>query len=1304
MTFKNIKNLTQIVDEEGTALPAETNPDFFLNDANIYAPVWYNNKVDFFTTGEKYYTRLGEVIDKAKKSVFITGWQINYDIPLDKIDNPNGATAKHKANREKYIEKVKSLDETIAFYREKQRLAGGRGYEEYIENLEFEKKRAQQAVDSYEKQWISASRIHRTLWQCLRSAVERGVKVYVMPWLSLPYPSDLYTRCFETTLAVFQLNSGLPEQRAFCIPSKQLSDMGALGGSFFSHHQKSVIVDNEIAYVGGLDLAYGRRDDEMFRLNCADRHGEDRYNNCIPAIDEATTDDAVTVIGLMLSTFFDTDTPARFINAYATVSDINTRISNWWSTPLTPTPLLWLKDALNTSKKIRDDVIDDAMKEFLKMMLLLIKLVHQEESQAVAEPQVGNVKAGLNNALDQLNITKESIIGGTTQVLQKTAEVVGLPTQTDNSAPTNSTTTTNIRGTLFGKPVTVDRPAASSTVTNQTRTEINAQTLKKLQTVWTKIANDTATREDYIEILPIVLDWLQTADYARYAAVLVNLTINNIPSTNEAVAEQALTHGKEVMDTMLWYIYAIFQKRALQQKEPYYYLAKKPQPLFPKSGKKLKASAQPRMPWHDVQVEIQGEAVYDLARNFIERWNTGQQWLESVKQPADLPIVQTVMKWAVCLYEENVNQTVKDMLSWTGDRVNQLDMVKQLTTGLAVEPPAPHYISGDLLPPEAKKIVAKEGYDAIVQILRSASTTMVKAEQVAEQSAAKYTNDPQVKMGTGPHNTYVNKVQDNCQQAWLKAIKGSQHFLYIETQFFQSIFGAEFGYPINHTSVSGPMAQLERINPKYSYYLEQINLKKALVTGNYRDIDWNQLAEIAVDTREEGLISELFNEIFKAFKAKATGVVTEVGFRDRAGDDPQLKNKIVEAMVARVKKAIQEKRPYHIYLVVPVHPEGSLKSNTLMYQVHLTMQTISFGTNSLIKSIQREIYIQKQIDLLKAETKEEIQAIYDDVAEIERRGTTKPPYIDEKGWTDYLTLLNLRSWEELNGMPTTEQIYIHSKLIIADDNVAVIGSCNVNDRSMTGDRDSELAAIIKGKKQKIITINGQDRFAVSEVVHNFRVDLWKKIFGLAMPKPHPHIKPAKTLQDVLLQPAAPSTWDAIQQIATDNMNRYNAAFQFIPQNISHVQVGKKAQVVPEGCDKDYPNQDKKFYPLRCSVWPTWVYEDPNSLSAAGDLDSVMPFDADFWLNPSLNNYTKRYLSEDPWYTKLKRTFSLKKYPDGVEGFIVTLPHEWTMGENNTSQIHLWAVAHNLNIDLPYGIDDPYSKMASLPSKQDSSDA
>ena len=40
------------------------------------------------------------------------------------------------------------------------------------------------------------------------------------------------------------------------------------------------------------------------------------------------------------------------------------------------------------------------------------------------------------------------------------------------------------------------------------------------------------------------------------------------------------------------------------------------------------------------------------------------------------------------------------------------------------------------------------------------------------------------------------------------------------------------------------------------------------------------------------------------------------------------------------------------------------------------------------------------------------------------------------------------------------QVYIHGKVCIVDDRLAIIGSANINERSQRGERDSELAAVI----------------------------------------------------------------------------------------------------------------------------------------------------------------------------------------------------------------------------------------------------
>lgn len=46
-------------------------------------------------------------------------------------------------------------------------------------------------------------------------------------------------------------------------------------------------------------------------------------------------------------------------------------------------------------------------------------------------------------------------------------------------------------------------------------------------------------------------------------------------------------------------------------------------------------------------------------------------------------------------------------------------------------------------------------------------------------------------------------------------------------------------------------------------------------------------------------------------------------------------------------------------------------------------------------------------------------------------------------------------------LQVTELIYVHSKLLVVDDNLVICGSANINDRSMTGKRDSEVCVVIQ---------------------------------------------------------------------------------------------------------------------------------------------------------------------------------------------------------------------------------------------------
>ena len=57
----------------------------------------------------------------------------------------------------------------------------------------------------------------------------------------------------------------------------------------------------------------------------------------------------------------------------------------------------------------------------------------------------------------------------------------------------------------------------------------------------------------------------------------------------------------------------------------------------------------------------------------------------------------------------------------------------------------------------------------------------------------------------------------------------------------------------------------------------------------------------------------------------------------------------------------------------------------------------------------------------------------------------------------YVSVCSLRQYGDLLGTPVTELVYIHSKLMIVDDRLVICGSANINDRSMLGNRDSEVS-------------------------------------------------------------------------------------------------------------------------------------------------------------------------------------------------------------------------------------------------------
>jgi len=981
------KNMSQLVSPDGQPTAAAmATPGCFIHDGvspsnapvqpwgKVFADPRKGNKVEFYVTGEEYFNAISSAITTAKESIYITGWQVNFDVELTK---------------------------------------------------------------------------GKTLFQYLEEAIDKNssLRVFIMPWLSPKVGVD--TGDFETMMAVFQLNAGLPPPtRAFTLPAIAQSDMTGGLGIGFSHHQKLVIIDNKRAFVGGIDLAYGRRDNGKFSLSHGQRTGNEVYNTCIPPTEELThmgQTKYLTRAELLAACFdgkfgdsatFITSAPMKEVagaqdaigSVTAPIKDTLAKASKWWDT---------VDLAPEFMDKLKDMPVDAA--------------------QDLSRWAYRNLKKDVSEKLDRL--------------------------RTSGSAH----------------------------------------------------AHDAAAA---------LLAWLNNASMEQLPQELRATTITLIESF--------------MMGTLC------YLSNAADKKTTRYANLKKLQKMLPK-GAKTFSSSQPRMPWHDVHSSVTGPSVSDLSNNFVLRWNgLAVRYEKSHKQV-----------WA--------NPTLQLIFRTLRLQPNPVIGIPRL----AAPPPA-----------SAQQVSAKSW----VQVLRSAPLSMQKDESGGGAKA---------NVGSTPA-----RAQNNCLKGMLTVIAGAQKFIYIENQFFQTDYGID---ATARKELSGPMAALLDLSasPMYEKYARQLEIWGVPPDKILGSIRWSQIDNVKKDAGGRG------SDFLYDLNAVMGNIAAVKASRLMGTQQAKLLNPIGEAIAMRIESAIQDGLPFHVYMVLPVHPEGTLNTLNIMTQLHLTMQSLIFGSNSLVNRIRRAILASKfrREKNVSAKQAREMVAKFD-VSQLVSQTKAE--------WTDYLTLLNLRSWEALEKRPVTEQIYVHSKLLIADDRVAILGSANINDRSQLGDRDSELAIMVRDDASTKIKLDGVDLDVVSANVHDLRIRLWKKLFGLT-----DGAVPATSLSGVLDKPAAKATWRAIQKVANTNAEAYRKSFQYLAA----------ASGDPS------------------SIWPLWNKEKRK-------LNFQMPFNECFWREEEVK---EKFSS---WEAKKRAP---ETTPVGVQGFIVALPVLWTSGENNVSGMNLTMLA---NVEKP----------------------
>jgi len=195
-------------------------------------------------------------------------------------------------------------------------------------------------------------------------------------------------------------------------------------------------------------------------------------------------------------------------------------------------------------------------------------------------------------------------------------------------------------------------------------------------------------------------------------------------------------------------------------------------------------------------------------------------------------------------------------------------------------------------------------------------------------------------------------------------------------------------------------------------------------------------------------------------------------FMSSVGSGPEftLTNGIAQALLNRISWAIRNNRKFKVVIVLPVHPEGDWRAIENQALIYIQQSTLVRGINAMVNQLENDF---GGINV-----------------------------------EDYLSFYSLRNWAKMaNGNFRTSQIYVHTKMVIIDDRYTIIGSANINDRSLLGDRDSEIGVVCENNPDlypggsQIIQVDGQD-YRVSKFAHSLRMRLMNEHVGFPLNDTH----------------------------------------------------------------------------------------------------------------------------------------------------------------------------------------------------------
>ena len=312
-------------------------------------------------------------------------------------------------------------------------------------------------------------------------------------------------------------------------------------------------------------------------------------------------------------------------------------------------------------------------------------------------------------------------------------------------------------------------------------------------------------------------------------------------------------------------------------------------------------------------------------------------------------------------------------------------------------------------------------------------------------------------------------------------------------------------------------------------------------------------------------------------------------------------NKIAQLLVDRIKQAIDANETFRVVIIIPVHPDGPTEDGTTKAISHWIYTTVSreskgfsilqvrsarasLSESARLHPLPRSIAAPRSLRSSSSTPTDSptIPPLYTHLTFLSPRAFGREQQVqklvadvDGKEVDDYIGFFCMQKYHFVppqfredgaaEALPMTSQIYVHSKLMVIDDVTAILGSANVNDRSMMGNRDSELGVVITDTELVDGIMDGQV-VKVGKNMRSFRYRLWNHWLGRPM------------LDAGIEDPICDATYkDIVIATATVNTKALHEAFPLFPHNewTTYQDMHDAAECQEQGV-RGYPPADKAF--------------------------------------------------------------------------------------------------------------------------------